>query len=150
VQEGRVRADPKTVRDKAELLRLAAELRNVTRACATIGFSRDSFYRLRKRFQAGGVQGLENASRRQPNPKNRVDPKIEAAVVSLALDQPGWGRARVASALARRHLVISPAGIRCVWLRHNLETKKKRLESRDARVFSAPRPPAPSATDPSG
>jgi hypothetical protein len=137
--------DPKIRRDKAELLWLAEELRNVTRACAIVGLSRDSFYRVRKRFVAGGAEALANTSRRQPNLKNRVDPRIEEAVVTLAIDQPRWGRAKVASALARRDLVISPAGIRCVWLRHNLETMEKRLGRREAR--NTPRPPASSATD---
>ncbi len=132
----RTGTDRKPVGDKADLLRLAEELRNVSRACAIAGFSRDSFYRFRRRFEAGGAAALANTSRRQPNPKNRVGRVIEEAVVALAIDQPAWGRARVASELARRNLVISPAGIRCVWLRHDLETMRKRLSTRGARPSS--------------
>jgi hypothetical protein len=40
---------------------------------------------------------------------------------------------RVAEAVERRGLSIFPAGVRCVWQRHDLETIKKRLKALDAR-----------------
>jgi hypothetical protein len=51
---------------------------------------------------------------------------IEQAVVTLAVEQPAWGKARGANELAKRGIQISAAGVRCVWQRHNLETMKKR------------------------
>jgi hypothetical protein len=33
---------------------------------------------------------------------------------------PAWGQVRVSEALKRRGLSISPAGVRCVWQRHDL------------------------------
>jgi transposase InsO family protein len=66
--------------------------------------------------------------------KNRTPIEIEQAVVALAIDQPAWGQVRISEALKRRGLSISPAGVRCVWLRHDLTSIKHRLKALEAKV----------------
>jgi transposase InsO family protein len=119
--------EEKLIRKKLSLIELAEYLQNVSQACKINGVSRQHFYDCKKAYEEEGLEGLKEKSRRRPCMKNRVAPEIEEAVVRMAYEYPAYGQARASNELRKAGVLISSGGIRSIWLRHGLETFKKRL-----------------------
>ena len=119
----------KIIKPKLGLLELAKQLGNVSQACKTMGYSRDTFYRYKELYDNGGEEALQEISRKKPIEKNRVPDYIEDAVIALAVENPALGKHRASNELQQRGIIVSGSGVRSIWLRHDLETFKKRLKA---------------------
>ena len=58
-----------------------------------------------------------------------ISPEVEIAVTKIAIDYPAYGQKRASNELRKSGILVSSGGVRSIWLRHNLETFKKRLHA---------------------
>ena len=129
-----LQTNSKVIKNKVGLINLAQELGNISKACKVMGYSRDTFYRYQEAVEAGGVDALIDKSRRKANRKNRVPIEVEEAVIRLAIEYPAYGQVRAANELRKEGIVLSPAGVRCVWMRNNVENIDKRLKALEEKI----------------
>ncbi|MCG7586831.1 helix-turn-helix domain-containing protein [Photobacterium sp. OFAV2-7] len=115
------------VKSKLAFLRLAEELGNVSKACQIYGYSRDSYYRMKKLYETGGEAALVDQTRDKPLLRNRVTKEIQHKLLELTFEQPEIGQKKMSEVLSAQGYPISPNGVRSVWLRYDLETKVKRI-----------------------
>ncbi len=111
-----IHTNQRIIKHKVGLLNLAGEPGNISKACKTMGVSKNTFYRYREAVNEGGVDALIDQSRRRvPNLKNRVDPAVEQAVPehAIAIEDPAHGQACVSNELRKKGVFVSPSGM-CV------------------------------------
>jgi len=117
------------LKEKLMLLELALYAKNVSAACAYMGVSRKSYYRIKKAYDEGGVEALAKKSRKVPNLKNRIPKKVEKAILKLSIEDPSLGKKRMSKVLKVKEIEVSPTGVRNVWVRHDLETINDRVKA---------------------
>ncbi len=104
------------IRRKLNIVDLAGQLGNISEACRKLGVSRRHFYDIKSALEEEGIEGLLEKARTTPRIKNRVAPEIEARLLDYSLEFPVHGQARVSNELKREGIILSPGGVRSIWL----------------------------------
>lgn len=73
-------------------------------------------------------------TRKKPIIANRVDPKVEKAVLDMAIAYSAYGQLRVSNELKKEGIMVSPGGVRSIWLRNDLNNMKKRLKALETKI----------------
>ncbi|MFN8178129.1 MAG: helix-turn-helix domain-containing protein [bacterium] len=117
---------PRGPNEKLRALGLAWATHNVSRTSSTLHLSRATLYRWMEQFKAQGLAGLLERDLHRPHPHRRVDAVVERIILELARQRPLLSAPGVVRELGRRGYAISVGGVRCVWARLGLETRRKR------------------------
>ncbi|MBG3878686.1 IS481 family transposase [Desulfovibrio oxamicus] len=118
----------KVARRTLSLLELASDLDNVSKACLSMGHSRQQFYEIRRNYQTFGAEGLVDRlpGPREPHP-NRVDEATAERILAYILEFPTHGPVRVAKQLLLHGVQVSSGGVRGVWSLNGILTRHERL-----------------------
>jgi putative transposase len=128
-----------------ERLRFVARLlegEKMAPLCAEIGISRKTGYKIFDRYKDCGVQAFTDRSRRPYRQANRLPAPIEAVIVRLKREYPGWGAPKIREKLRQRSLGVQLPAISTVHAvldRHGLVHRRRRHRGR-ARGTTLSRP----------
>src|SRR4029077_19613190 len=97
--------------------------------CAEFGISRKTGYKIFDRYKDGGLTAFTDRSRRPYRQANRLPAPIEATIVRLKREYPGWGSPKIREKLRRQfsgpHLPAIST-VHAVLDRHNLVKRRPR------------------------
>jgi len=115
--------------------------------CREFGISRKTGYCLFNRYKDCGVAAFTDRSRRPYRQANRLPPQLEAVIVRLKREHPGWGAPKIREKLRREstapHLPAIST-VHAVLDRHSLVQRRQRRRSRQTGTTLS-RPTEPNA-----
>jgi transposase InsO family protein len=87
-----------------------SELFTMTELVDQDGISRKTGYKWLDRYEADGVAGLTDRSRRPHQSPHATDPDVVEALLTLRTRHPRWGAKKLLAVLARRHRTLPRPG----------------------------------------
>jgi putative transposase len=133
-----------------ERLRFVARLlagEKMAPLCAEFGISRKTGYKIFERYKDCGVAAFTDRSRRPYRQANRLPPQVEAVIVRLKREYPGWGAPKIREKLRKQspapHLPAIST-VHAVLDRHGL-VRRRRRRRHAAAATALTRPTTPNA-----
>ena len=131
-----------------ERLRFVARLlegEKMAPLCAQFGISRKTGYKIYDRYKDGGVTAFSDRNRRPHRQANRLAPALEATIVRLKREYPGWGAPKIREKLRQQftgpHLPAIST-VHAVLDRHSLvQHRRRRRHTATGTALSRPTEP---------
>src|SRR5262247_4764288 len=133
-----------------ERLRFVARLlegEKMAPLCAEFGISRKTGYKIFDRYKDCGLEALTDRSRRPFRQANRLPAQLEAIIVRLKREYPGWGAPKIREKLRQQSAMSHLPAISTVHAvldRHGL-VKRRRRRRPPTRGTELSRPTEPNA-----
>lgn len=131
-----------------ERLRFVARLlegEKMAPLCAEFGISRKTGYKIYVRYKDGGVQAFSDRSRRPHRQANRLPPAVEATIVRLKREYPGWGAPKIREKLRKQApgpQLPAISTVHAVLDRHGLvQRRRRRRHTTGGTALSTPTEP---------
>jgi len=131
-----------------ERLRFVARLlegEKMAPLCAEFGISRKTGYKIYVRYKDGGVQAFSDRSRRPHRQANRLPAPIEATIVRLKREYPGWGAPKIREKLRKQApgpQLPAISTVHAVLDRHGLvQRRRRRRHTTGGTALSTPTEP---------
>ena len=134
-----------------ERLRFVARLlegEKMAPLCAEIGISRKTGYKIFDRYKDCGVAAFTDRSRRPYRQANRLPPQLEAVIVRLKREYPGWGAPKIREKLRQQIAAVQLPAISTVHAvldRYHLVKRRRRQRSEAPAATALTRPTEPNA-----
>ena len=134
-----------------ERLRFVARLldgEKMAPLCAEFGISRKTGYKIFDRYKDSGVQAFTDRSRRPYRQANRLPAPIEATIVRLKREYPGWGAPKIREKLRPQITTAQLPAISTVHAvldRHGLVKRRRRRRPAGAAGTGLSQPTEPNA-----
>ena len=100
--------------------------RTLQQLCKEFQISRPTGYQWLRRYQAGGIGGVAEKSRRPHHSPKQTAPGIEQRVIALRQQRPDWGARKLQVLLAQEGVPLPVITIHRILLRHDLVRSQDR------------------------
>jgi len=128
----------KVARHRLSVLELAETLGNVSEACRRRAMTGTQFYEYKRRFQTHGLEGLKDLPPIHKTHPQTTPPEVEAEILALSLEHPGWGCHRLSDMMRLRGRYVSGPTIQIIPARNEMATMYGRLLKLEERAASEP------------
>lgn len=111
---------------RLSILRQAEDRGNVSEVCEDHGISRTLFYRWQRRYEASGIEGLEDQAPIAKSHPSATPEKIKKRVIACAVREPVFGCRDIADKLSGAGAKISPVTVQKILNHARLGTRRER------------------------